>query len=703
MTNASPAAGRTGRRDLRALFDPVSVAVVGASNEERKWGNWLAKGALRGEHRRKVHLVNRRGGEILGRPAFTSLSAVPGGAELAVICTPAEQFDGAVLEALACGARAIIGISAGLGETGVAGQRREQAVAAHVRHAGAVLLGPNCLGILDHPGAMHLTSNDLPGGPVGLISQSGNLAIELGIKAARAGIGFDRFASLGNQADLDVGDLVANFAATPYIEAIAVYCEDFRDGRRFLEAARDAARAGKPVVLLTVGSSAASARAARSHTGALVSGDRSVDAACRATGIERVSSPEELVVTLTGLLLGTAPASPRVAVVADGGGHGAVAADVVSAAGLTVPAFSPELASRLAALTRTSGATANPVDLAGAGEQDVWSFARVMEAILASPEIDSVLLTGYFGGYGHYSEDLRHAEDDVAEALATMARDSRKPVVVHTMHEGAGFSAALVRLQTGRLPVVNRVEEAASLLARLVRRGAATSEGLPEVLPPRAPQHAQGYFATRRLLQGAGLDFAEARSVHDIRGALDAATAIGYPVVLKAPALAHKSDEGGVVLGLDNDVALVGAATAMWDRHGPEDLSVEAMMDVSSGVEMLVGGFRDPRFGPVVAVGLGGIYTEVMADVATGLAPVSEDQAARMLLSLRGAPLLLGVRGRPGVDVGAARRAVVALSRLVASRPEIREIEVNPLLVCRDGAFGLDARMVLEPQSGPGA
>ncbi|MGD0594304.1 MAG: acetate--CoA ligase family protein [Acidimicrobiales bacterium] len=692
-----------GRRVLSALFDPASVVVVGASNEERKWGNWLARGALRGEHRRRVHLVNRRGGEVLGHAAHTSISEVPGGAELAVVCTPSDQFEAAVLEALACGARAVIGISAGLGETGREGRRLEQSVAARVRQAGAVLLGPNCLGVLDHPGELYLTSNDLPAGSVGLISQSGNLALELGVKADRAGLGFGRFASLGNQADLDVSDLVVDFAAAEHIQAIAVYCEDFRDGRRFLEAAEEATRLGKPVVLLSVGSSAAGVRAAHSHTGALVSGERSIDAACRAAGIERVSTPQELIDALAGFLLGTSPAADRVAVVTDGGGHGAIAADVVSAAGLTVPAFSTALAARLALITGTSGATANPVDLAGAGEQDVWSFARVLEAILLSAEVDSVLLTGYFGGYGQYSEELRKAEHEVASALVALTHGSGRPVVVHTMHDGADFSAALVRLQAGRVPVVNRVEAAASILARLHRRMAATPEGLPELLPAQPRPDIEGYFGARALLEEAGVVFAPARRVQDLDEAVAAARAIGYPVALKAPVLEHKSDAGGVVLGLDDDKSLEAAARAMWERFGRGPLSVEAMLDVASGVELLVGVVRDARFGPVVAVGLGGIHTEVMDDVATGLAPVRADQAARMISSLRGAPLLLGGRGRPRLDLEAASRAVAAVSYLAASRPDVGEIEVNPLLVCPQGAFGLDARMVLEtPQPDAG-
>lgn len=682
-------------RSLDALFDPSSVVVVGASNEEHKWGHWIAKGALRGQHRRRVALVNRRGGEVLGHAAFPSISEVPGGAELAVLCTPSAQFESSVLEALACGARAIVGISAGLGETGEIGRQIERSVAQRVREAGAVLLGPNCLGVLDGPSSLYLTSNDLPPGTVGLISQSGNLALELGVKAERAGIGFSRFASLGNQADLDVSDLVADYAHSDHIEAIAIYCEDFRDGRRFLQAAHEASAAGKPVVLLSVGASAASVRAARSHTGSLVSGERSIEAAARAAGIERVATPQELVDVLCGLLLGTVPASPRVGVLADGGGHAAIAADVVSAAGLSVPAFSPELAARLTEVTKTTGATTNPVDLAGAGEQNVWSFAGVLEAILDSGEVDAVLMSGYFGGYGQYSAELARTEHEVAGVLVDLAGRARKPLVVHTMHDGDSFSEALVRLQEGHLPVVNRVEAAAGILARLHRRAVRVADGPPELLPPEPRPEEEGYYGARRLLEEAGIAFAPARLVHDLSEAVEAARAVGYPVVLKVPLLEHKSDAGGVVLGIADEGALVEAATTMWERRGDEPLSVEAMLDLSSGVELLVGAVRDPRFGPLVTVGLGGIYTEVLVDVATGLAPVDSEQAERMIASLRGAGLLLGVRGRPQLDVEAAAAAVVALSRVAASRPDVVEIEVNPLLVSRAGAVALDARMVL--------
>ena len=412
-------------RDLSHLFSPDSIAIIGASDDPRKWGNWLAKGALKSEHRRRVHLVNHKRDSVLGRPTLRAASDIPGGVDLVVITVPAAAFADAVDDALHAGARAIVGISAGLGETGPAGLELEAAVSARVREAGAVLLGPNCLGLLDSDAELYLTSNELPKGPIGLITQSGNLALELGEKAALAQLGFSRMASTGNQADLDVADLIGSYASSDAVEAVAVYCEDFRDGRRFLEAAASCAAVGKPVVLLTVGTSQAAARAARSHTGAIVSGARSIDAACRAAGIERVTTPQQMIDVIEGLLLGSAATGRRVAVLADGGGHGAVAADVAEAAGLTVAAFSDGLAERLSRAIGTAGGTGNPVDLAGGGEQDIWSFQRALDELVGSPEVDAVLLTGYFGAYSSYGPELAEAEREVA--AGARPDDSRDP------------------------------------------------------------------------------------------------------------------------------------------------------------------------------------------------------------------------------------------------------------------------------------
>ncbi|MDX6545121.1 MAG: hypothetical protein QOG02_895, partial [Gaiellales bacterium] len=235
-------------RDLQPLFDPRSVAILGASDDPAKWGNWLARGALQGAHRRPVYLINRNGGEVLGQRAYTSVAELPEVPELVVIAVPAAGFEQAVDDSLAVGARALVGITAGLGEAGGDAVRRERELVERVRSAGAMLLGPNCLGVFDASSDLGLASNEFPPGSIGLISQSGNLALELGLLARRYGLGFSRFASIGNQADLDLAELVASYADHTATDLVAIYVEDFRDGRAFVDAA---AGAGKPVVLIT--------------------------------------------------------------------------------------------------------------------------------------------------------------------------------------------------------------------------------------------------------------------------------------------------------------------------------------------------------------------------------------------------------------------------------------------------------------------
>jgi acyl-CoA synthetase (NDP forming) len=678
------------RRDLTALFAPRTVAVVGASDDPVKWGNWLGRGALRGERRRGVFLVNRRGGEVLGRRAYRSLGELPEPAELVVVAVPAQAVDATVEEAIATGARAIVAITAGEAD-GDAGGARDAAIAARAREAGVALLGPNCLGVFDSAAELELVPNPLPTGGIGLISQSGNLALELGILAEEAGLGFSRFVSLGNQADLEAADFIRELAGHDGTEVIALYIEDFRDGRAFAAAAAAAVDAGKPVVLLTIEHSEAAARAVRSHTGALASEGRAIDAACCAAGIERVRTPYELMHLAQGLLRGPAPRGRRLAVLADGGGHGGIAAALAHGAGLELPAFSDELVARLREGLPPTAACANPIDLAGGGEQDIHSFDRSVRLLLGSGEVDAVLMTGYFGGYSEYVETMARGEASVAEALADAARRNDRPLYVQTMYPHAR-AADLLRRRG--VPVYRSIERAVTVLSRLARAAGRRPGGVPPLPPPAEPLGATGYAEARELLAVGGVRFVPARTVAATAEAARAAAEIGYPVVLKALGPLHKSDAGGVVLGLRDEAALTRAVDEVRARLRPPAFSIERMAAVEEGVELLVGSRWDRRFGPVVLVGLGGLYTEILNDAAVSLAPVETAEAERLLLSLQAAPLLRGARGRPPVDTEAAAEAIVRVSRVAAAHPEIAELEVNPLLVTANGALALDARLV---------
>jgi acetate---CoA ligase (ADP-forming) len=687
--------GRATGRDLRPLFEPESVAVVGASDDPEKWGNWLARGALRGASRRAVHLVNRRGGEVLGRPAHRSLADLPEAPELAVLAVPPRALEGAVDDAIGAGCRALVVITAGEAD-GDAGGPRDAALAQRARDAGVILLGPNCLGVFDAGAELELVSNDLPRGSLGLISQSGNLALEIGLLAGAAGLGFSRFVSVGNQADLEAGELIGELAAHEATELIAIYAEDFRDGRSFACAAEAATRAGKPVVLLAVERTEATARAVRSHTGALASDSAAIDAACRAAGMERVRSPQELVDLAQGLVRAGVPRGRRVAVLADGGGHSGVGAALASEAGLSMPALSAGLREELRAGLPPAAAVANPIDLAGGGEADIHSFERTARAVLGSGEVDAVLMTGYFGGYSDYAETLGRGEAAVAQALADAADATGRPLLVQTMHPQTAAASAL---RSRGVPVYRTIERAVGVLARLAEAGERTPSGVPAlpeaataVAAPGAP--ASAYSRARAPLAAGGVPFVPAREVSDSHEAAAAAAELGYPVVLKALALLHKSDLGGVVTGIADEPSLRAAFADLRERLAPPAFSVETMAPVGDGVELLVGARWDARFGPVALVGLGGVFTEVLSDTAVALAPVAEPIARELLLSLRAAPLLQGARGRRELDLDAAASAVAAVSRVAAAHPEIAEIEVNPLLALPEGALGLDARVI---------
>lgn len=677
-------------RDLSALFDPRSVAVVGASAVPGKWGYWLARGAIKGEGRRPAFLVNRKGGEILGRPAHTSVRELPESPELVVIAVPASGLEEAVEDSLAAGAKALVAISAGLGEMGEEGRARERAIVERVRAAGAVLVGPNCLGVYDAEAELDLCSEELVPGAIGLVSQSGNLALEIGLIAEEFGLGFSRFVSLGNQADVEAWELVESYAAHEPTRLIAVYLEDFRDGRAF---ARACAAAGKPVVLLAGGATEAAARAARSHTGALASDLEAVRAASLAAGIELVSSPKEVVDLAQALLAGRRPTGRRIALAADGGGHTVVASDLVAAAGLELPELSEATRARLGKALPPTATLTNPVDFAGGGEQDLGSFAKVARALLESGEVDTVLLTGYFGGYSQYSEEFEQQEVETAEGMARAADDSGKPLLAHTMYWRSKPAATL---RASGVPVFREVEAAVWAAGRLARETPPALREVPALLEAAPPlEGEQGYFAARELLRDA-VPFVEAREVAGVQEALAAAGELGYPVVLKALGRLHKSEGGGVAVGLADSKGLAEALTRMERDLAPPWYSVERLAPLSNGIELIVGAKRDPRFGPVLLVGAGGLYAEIVKDVSVALAPVTEAAAEALLRSLRVAPLLDGARGRPAVDVSAAASAAAALSRVAAEHPEIAEIEVNPLLVTPDGALGLDARIVLD-------
>ncbi|HEU0113071.1 MAG TPA: CoA-binding protein, partial [Thermomicrobiales bacterium] len=492
---------------LAALFDPTSLAVVGASNDPAKWGNWIAHNALRGKGRRAVYLVNRRGGVIGGERVYSSLADLPEAPEMVVLTVPVASFEAAVDDALAAGAKMLIAITAGFGELGDDGRERQARIMAKARAAGARLLGPNCMGVFDAETELYVASSPAPPGPVGLLSQSGNLAIELGILLERERLGFSRLVSLGNQADLEAEELLEALIAHEGTRAIVLYLEAMRDGRRLAAAARRAHAAGKPVVLIAAGASEAASRAARSHTGALAGDRQAIDAACRAGGMIRVGSPQQAVEVVQALLGPAVPRGKRLAIVADGGGHGVIAADLATEAGLAVPLLSPAAQARIAAHLPPTASTTNPIDLAGGGEQDFFSYAHVVRDALAPGEVDAVVLTGFFGGYSVKSDELGRREIEVAGLLADACAETGRPLLVQTMHHD---SVPAETLRRRSIPVFAAIDGAIRAFAAAAH-WSAPLPSLPPLPAPAAPIQADDYWTARTWLAAAGLPAPPAR------------------------------------------------------------------------------------------------------------------------------------------------------------------------------------------------
>ncbi|WP_425827133.1 acetate--CoA ligase family protein [Streptomyces fractus] len=704
---------------LDALYDPASVAVVGASDNPEKWGYWLAAGALTGRARRAVHLVNHKGGHLQGEPFRPALSALAAPPEHVVVAVPPHQVRPVVQEGLETGARCFTVITSGTAE--------EDSLADLVTSRGARLLGPNCMGIVDTTSQLRLSWGDFPTGALGLVSQSGNLALEIGRHLARAGAGFSRFVSLGNQRDIDATDALESLIAHEPTRAIAAYVEDFRDGRRLADVLAAAHTAGKPVLLLTVGRSAASGRAAASHTGALVSPHATVAAVCRDAGALLLNSAGELVDTalhLTSPSLplvrsrphpprhettptptpdhpsATPPPPHRIAVIGDSGGQGALAADSFAACGFTVPELSADTVDALGAHLPPGAGRANPVDLAGAGEQDLAAYARVATTLLHSGDADTVVLTGYFGDYASANPAQVGRECEIAHALADAAGAAGRSLVVHTM---ARDTPALTVLRERGVPVHERVEQAATALAGAVRLAAATPRLPQEATAPPAAYEVEdgGYERVRELLASYGVAFPTAEFVTDADAAVEAAHRTGYPLVLKAMGLAHKTEAGGVALHIADEAALRAAFARMREATGALRYAVEAMATPPYARELIVGVRKDAAFGPVVMVGAGGVTAELHADTALALTPLTPSRARALLLELRHAPLLTGWRGAPAVHLESAAAAVCAVARAAADHPELTDLEVNPLLVHPGGTIALDAHATLNARSSP--
>ncbi|MCX7854601.1 MAG: acetate--CoA ligase family protein [Anaerolineae bacterium] len=705
-----------------ALFTPRMVALVGSVGEGKLGYHLLRQMVDGGFPPARLAVVNPKGQGALSVPGYPSVAEVGGPVDLAVIVTPAATVPAVLEECAQAGVRAAVVITAGFSEVGnVAG---EEAIREVVRKTGIRVVGPNCAGIVNTHHALFPTLETRPpAGSVSLVAQSGAVGGVFLAWAKEHGLGVAKFVSYGNGADLTERDFLEYLAEDPETQVVALYIEEVTEGREFLRALSLCTRR-KPVVVIKAGRTEAGRRATLSHTGSMAGADAVYDAALRGCGALRVASLEEMFDLCLGFTALPPVRGRRVVIVTNSGGPGVLAADRAEEVGLTVAEPSPALRERLSAFLPPYCGLSNPIDLTVEGTEE--GYRRTLTTVLE--EYDAALALNIAPAY----------LDSVplARGVVQAARESGKPVAAAFL-PGPIVAEAVGYLREQGIPNFATGERAVAALARLAeyyaseRSSASLHSALqtPLAVSPEAQRSAVPFVARHEAQRSAvplavspeaqqsgalpasllepdlmawlranGLPVPEFRTARSAEEAVAAAREIGYPVVMKvvSPQILHKSEFGGVILGIADDAA----ARAGFERlaavaAGRDFRGVVIYPLIQGAQEVLVGLFRDPQFGPVVAFGAGGIYTELLRDVALRVAPVDRDEAAAMIRETRVAALLAGARGRPSGDMDALADLIARVSELPFRYPEIAEMDLNPVFVLPQGVLLGDVRLIL--------
>ena len=687
------------RASLEALLAPRSVAVVGAGRDPAGVGHQVLCSIVDGGYAGPVHVVNPHAFEVAGRPSYAHVSDIPQAVDLAVVAVPVDQVVSVVDECGAAGVRVCVVLTSGLGETGPEGEQLQREALESARRHDMRLVGPNCLGVLNTDPEVRLNAwfgrTAVQPGPVAIATQSGAVGVSMAQYAGRCGLGVASLVSLGNKADVSGNDLLLLWWHDPRVSVIALYLESFGNPRKFARLARRIGRT-TPVLIVKGGRSAGGRRAGRSRTAAAYTPDDAVDALFAQSGVVRLDTVEQLIDVARLLAEQPVPDGGRLAIVSNGGGAGVLAADAAESAGLQVPAMPMSVREALG-----GAAGENPVDLGA--EATPETLRQALELVAAGGEVDSVLVSL-----------TSTRTNDVRLMLEAVSAADLNNLTVMANVLGADQECIEVPLARGdRAPVYEFPEAAVRALGRVVGygrwrrtpRGSATRpEGIRdqdarEVVAGGVGSASEGWVeatAVRRLLEDYGIAVAALEACGSRDEAVAAADRLGYPVVLKTsvPGIVHKTDVGGVRLGLADGDAVGEAYDEMTDRLGGGVL-VQPM--VAAGAEIVVGVTREDTFGPVGMVGLGGVFTDLLGDRAFGLLPLSDLEAAALIRTLRAAPLLLGYRGSRPVDVPALEDLLLRVSALATDLPEVAELDLNPVVLGEQGAVVVDAKLRLSP------
>ncbi len=690
-------------RSLEPLLTPRSVAVVGAGRRRGGVGREILENIRAGGYAGRLYAIHPEAADIGDVPAYATFDQLPEPIDLLVVAVPADRVLQVVTEAAAAGTRSAIVITAGLAELGADGAHTQQEMVRVARRHGMRLVGPNCLGLLSTDANVRLNATFAaltpPAGGLAIASQSGGVGIALLDAATRNDVGVASFVSLGNKADVSGNDLLAAWTDDPRVQAAALYLESFGNPRKFARLARRFAER-KPLLATVGGRSTSGQRAGQSHTAAAAAPVVAVDALCAQAGVIAVHDTEELIDVAHLLLKQPLPGGPRLGIVGNAGGVGVLAADAAQAAGLVVPEISSEVRAGFGGAAGSS----NPIDLGAAATPEGYDAA--IRELRDSDEVDALLVV--------FAATRVGDSDAVTAAIARGAAGSSAIPVVAVL---LGESAPPTALGQADVPVYRSAESAATALAHASRyaawRQAPRSDRQPvEALLDGATQSLvrdiltatpEGRWLappeTSELLGAYGVDAPIGEIVHSADEAAAAADRIGFPVVVKAAdaTIVHRTDRGLVLVGLrsvDEVRTAYGRIATVLESDEP---LVLLQPQVAGGVEVAVGAVRDPTFGPMIMVAAGGIATDVWDDRVFLLPPVTADDVARAVRSLRVAPLLLGFRGSSPGDIAELERVILAVARLADEVPEVAELDINPVVVTPDGVSCIDGKLRLAP------
>lgn len=700
-------------RHLDRLFQPRSVALIGASSRPRSVGATVLANLLHGGFKGSILPVNPKYRELAGQACYPDVASLPEVPDLAVICTPAATVPGLIDELGSKGCRAAVVLSAGLAQASLpSGETAADAMLKAARPHLLRILGPNCVGLLV-PGiglnASFAHANALPG-KLAFVSQSGALTTAVLDWANGKGVGFSHFVSLGDCADVDVGDMLDYLASDPATSAILLYVESLRGARKFMSAARAASR-NKPVLVVKAGRAAAGAKAAASHTGALAGADAVYDAAIRRAGMLRVYTTEDLFDAAETLARARPLHGERLAIMTNGGGAGVLAADALDLGGGTLAELGSATLAKLDAALPATWSHGNPVDLIGdaPGERYVAALA----ALDADPDCDAILFL--------QAPTAIVPSQEIAETLLQPLQQATKPIFASWLGGEAVAGARRLSREAG-IPSYDTPEQAVRAYLQLVdfRRNQTLLRETPAaassaITPDRgaaarliATAQAEGRSLltepeAKALLAAYGIPTTPARIATTPAEVAQTSTALGLPVAVKILShdISHKSDVGGVALDLATAEAARTAAEAMLKRIAQlkpdarlEGFTVQPMIR-REGIELIVGASTDPVFGPVILFGQGGTAVEVIADRAIGLPPLNTVLARELVARTRVARLLAGYRDQPAADHAAIEGVLLAVSQLLCEQPAVLELDINPLLASEHGVMALDARVVI--------